>query len=103
MAPRNSIKGKVKQSGLVKVKFFATLRLELGIAERDIFVEKESTVKDILEKCGDEVKQKLLENNDIIKGTIILVNGENIIHKDGLNTIVKSGDVISLFPPAGGG
>jgi len=47
---------------------------------------------------------KLLdENGELKRGTIILVNGHNILHLEKLATPVKDGDIVALFPPGGGG
>jgi len=36
-------------------------------------------------------------------GYIILVNGLNIEHLKGFETPLNDGDLVSIFPPAGGG
>ncbi len=93
----------------VAVKFFTLFRLEFGISELEIDIEKkEILLKELLkiidEKTKKEVSKKLLVDEEKIKtSAIILVNGKNIFHLNGLNTLIKDGDVISLFPPGGGG
>ncbi len=93
----------------VKVKFFTLFRLEYGLKEILIEIEKDSiTIDELLsiidKKTGKKIKEKLFLNEDKIKtSAIILVNGENIFHLDGLKTLIYDNDVISLFPPGGGG
>ncbi len=83
---------------MAKVKFFATLRNITG--KREEIIEGGS-VEDILqklyEKYGEEFKKELRERS------MILVNGKNIEHINGLKTKVNENDEISIFPPAGGG
>ncbi|MFX1470555.1 MAG: MoaD/ThiS family protein [Promethearchaeota archaeon] len=74
----------------VTVKFFATLR-EYGPDKEVITIPENSRVK------------LLFDNYNIPKDerrAIILVNGRP--HKD-LETILKDRDLISIFPPIGGG
>ncbi|AMM53461.1 MoaD family protein [Pyrococcus kukulkanii] len=81
----------------VTVKVFATL---IEIIGRRVFEEEASTVKELLEKIYakyPKVREELEE------GYIILVNGHNIEHLQGLETPLKEGDIVSIFPPAGGG
>ncbi|ASJ17142.1 molybdopterin synthase sulfur carrier subunit [Thermococcus chitonophagus] len=81
----------------VTVKVFATL---IEIIGKRILEEEASTVKELLEKIYEKypkVKEELEE------GYIILVNGHNIEHLQGLETPLKEGDTVSIFPPAGGG
>ncbi|AFK22619.1 MoaD family protein [Pyrococcus sp. ST04] len=81
----------------VTVKVFATL---IEIIGKRIFEEEASTVKELLEKIYSQypkVKEELEE------GYMILINGHNIEHLQGLETPLKDGDVVSIFPPAGGG
>ena len=34
---------------------------------------------------------------------IIMINGRHVKHLKDLETMVRNGDIISIFPPAGGG
>jgi molybdopterin synthase sulfur carrier subunit len=57
------------------------------------------------EKLHTDLSEKLFHKKDrtLKEGTIILVNGKNIFHLQLLDTVVDNGDVVSVFPPAGGG
>ena len=74
----------------VTVKFFATLR-EYGPAKEFLKIPEESKVKSLFDKYN-------IPKDD--RRAIILVNGRP--HKD-KDTILKDGDIISIFPPIGGG
>lgn len=65
-----------------------------------------STIKEILDYIELNifpVKALILKDKDLIPGTIILLNGKNIVHLKGFDTVVKSGDNVDFFPPAAGG
>ncbi len=100
--------GEVEGARTVKVRihFFATLRLNLGVASMELELEEKTTVWELLKKVSEKLKvdicEKLLEDGKIRRGTMILLNGKNIIHLNGLDTPVVDGD-LSIFPPAGGG
>ena len=93
----------------IKVKFFTLFRLEYGLSEIELKINKdEITVKELLKLIdtytGKNISKKLFVNDKKVKtSSIILVNGRNIFHINGLESIVKDGDVVSLFPPGGGG
>ena len=74
----------------VTVKFFAILR-QYGPEKEILTIPKDSTVKLLFNKYN-------IPKNE--RRAIILVNGRP--HKD-LNTVIKDGDLISIFPPIGGG
>ena len=74
----------------VIVKFFATLR-QYGPEKEILTIPKDSIVKLLFNKY------KIPKNE---RRAIILVNGRP--HKD-LNTVIKDGDLISIFPIIGGG
>ena len=57
----------------------------------------------ISELTNKDLTSELIEDQKIISGTIILLNGRNIFHLNKLDTIVKDGDDIDIFPPGGGG
>ncbi len=65
-------------------------------------------IEELLEKTESHTPKpflhKLLDDQGrLITGSIILVNGHNILHLDGLETKLSDGDQVALFPPGGGG
>ena len=97
---------------MITVDFFTTLRLFLKTREIEIDSIKESSILDILQKAESIVFEKtskkflfklLDEEGKIKRGTLILINGKNILDTDGLDAIVRNGDTVALFPPGGGG
>ena len=74
----------------VTVKFFATLR-EFGPDNEIMKIPENSKVKFLFEEYN------IPKDN---QRAIILVNGSP--HKD-QETILKDGDIVSIFPPIGGG
>ena len=89
---------------MVKMKFFANLR-DL-VKKKEIDVEA-SMVKDAIDTAssllGIDLESELFDGEIPKKGVIVLVNGRNIEHLKGIYTPLQEGDVISLFPPVGGG
>jgi molybdopterin synthase sulfur carrier subunit len=97
---------------MITVNFFTLLRLFLQIKELQLDSIQESPIRDVLQKIEDIVFEKtskkfmfklLNEDGSIKIGTIILINGRNILDTDGLDVIVRDGDTVTLFPPGGGG
>jgi molybdopterin synthase sulfur carrier subunit len=76
----------------VEVNYYAWLREMIGKKET-LEVEEGSTVGKIVEKLIEKHANLSKEN------FIIAVNGRIV----DWNTGLKNGDVIALFPPAGGG
>ncbi len=74
----------------ITVKFFATLR-QYGPAKEIIEIPENSKIKLLFDKYSIPKDERR---------SIILVNGRP--HKE-LNTILKEGDLVSIFPPIGGG
>ncbi len=74
----------------VTVKFFAMLR-EYGPAKETIVIPKDSTVELLFKKyqIPKEARQ-----------TIIIINGRP---HNNFETILKNADIVSIFPPIGGG
>ena len=92
---------------MIKIKFYSLIRMHLGINEIEIKTNSIS-IENLLKEAEIQIKKKFLDqlvnnNHQIIHGTMILINGRNIVHLDGLNSIVVEGDEISIFPPGGGG
>jgi len=94
-------------AGTIAVKFFGLLRRRLRTASLEIEGD-ERTVLALLRLAESETGQNFLDelldrNQGLLTGTIILVNGENIRLRQGLQTRVRAGDEVALFSPAGGG
>ena len=91
----------------VTVKFYATLRLALGIAELEFVLAQPETMRQFLQRVAAQVSgaflDKLLDHDAIRKGTLLLVDGHNVLHLQGLETPLIEDCVVSIFPPAGGG
>jgi sulfur-carrier protein len=91
----------------IQVKLFATLRLKLGIAGLEVETDKPLTVMALLELVSQKLKAdivpELVKEGEIKVGTIILINGKNILHAEKLETMITEDCEVSVFPPAGGG
>ncbi|NIS59216.1 MAG: MoaD family protein [Proteobacteria bacterium] len=90
----------------VVVKLFTTLRELTG--EKQIEVRGDAVaeiVEKVVEKYGSKFRDTLLdkETGRIKPFYNILVNGIRLSLREGLDTEVKDGDVIAIFPPVGGG
>lgn len=81
----------------------------LGIKEIEVSVNKKGfTIRELLEIAEKKIDKPFLhkmlsKDGEILRGTIILINGKNILHIDKLDSIVHDNDIVSLFPPGGGG
>jgi molybdopterin synthase sulfur carrier subunit len=91
----------------MKVKAFATLRDLLGWKVADIPVDPAATVEDVLAALAagnPEFAAKLWNEDRKLTGIVtVLLNGRAVQYLKGIQTSVTESDVISLFPPVGGG
>jgi molybdopterin synthase sulfur carrier subunit len=95
----------------ITVKVFATLQLKLGVREI-AYTGPPVTMEELIAWLqrwavdhGNEtdVTAELLEPDRSIRpGTMLLIDGKNVHHREGLKTPVD-GSVVSVFPPSGGG
>jgi molybdopterin synthase sulfur carrier subunit len=89
----------------VKVKFYSLFKINLKSSGKEYQIDGEIT--DLISMLDDDYdgyfSHKLLDAGEIAPGSIILINGENVIHIDGLDSKIKDGDTITLFPPSAGG
>ena len=79
------------------VRFYATLRRVTGTREAGF---EARTVKELLDLLSRRYDGKL---DGYLKISTVLVNGQNVIHMKGGRTRLKPDDVVSIFPPMGGG
>ena len=80
-----------------KVRYYASLRQAAGRREDEFEV---GTVKEMLDAVSKAYDGKL---DRYLKISTVLVNGKNVIHIKGRKTRLEPDDVVSIFPPMGGG
>jgi molybdopterin synthase sulfur carrier subunit len=73
----------------------------------EVEVEKAQDIKDLIEKLEEEypgIKERLLDENGNLRRFInFFVNEEDIRFLDGINTVLKDGDEVSIIPAIAGG
>ncbi|WP_292466953.1 ubiquitin-like small modifier protein 1 [Methanolobus sp.] len=90
----------------VKVKLFANLR---EIAQTSSLSLTGDTVKKVLLSLTEQypsLNELIFETGEELKlcGYInVFLNGNNIKHMEGLDTILSDGDEMGVFPPVSGG
>jgi len=84
----------------VIVRVYTFLREKLGWKEKEFHLSEGAKLADLI-KGVDELRNVLGENP--LQGFHILVNGVNVALRQGLETPLKDGDVVDIFPPAAGG
>ena len=90
------------------VNFYATLRQVVGSRKADFFLPPGGTLRQLVEEMvhrNPGLKVQLLDAKGNLYGHIhIFVNGRDSTFLDGsLDTILDPDDIISIFPPVGGG
>ena len=79
------------------VKFFATLRQVTKTREAEV---PGGTVEEILDKLATMYEGRLQR---YVKVSTVLVNNKNVRYLKGDKTRLKPDDVVSIYPPLGGG
>jgi adenylyltransferase/sulfurtransferase len=91
----------------ITVKFFANFREAAGRDKAQ--VEGAADVGSLIEKlvklCGEKLAREIYLPNskELVETVHILVNGKVINILNGLDTPLKDGDVVAIFPPVSGG
>ena len=90
----------------MKLKYFAIYRDITRKKEEDL--PAPSDIWTLLQNLGERyqgfgVKLFTPSGTEIGEDTIILVNGRNVEHLDGKDTMLKETDTVSIFPVVAGG
>ncbi|MDV0443738.1 MoaD family protein [Methanorbis rubei] len=90
----------------MKIKFFATYRAITRCSETNLPAEEDilSLLHEV-SRIYPGLRNKILnsEGTDIGLEAIILVNGRNIVHLNGVDTKITDDDTVALFPLVAGG
>jgi molybdopterin converting factor small subunit len=92
----------------VKIKGYLTYKASIGEQFLDLGDKDKITLRELLVRLSDKHKLEdsfyRAEAGIIDARTIILVNGRHALHlPDRLDTLLKDGDEIAIFPPLAGG
>jgi len=93
----------------IELKFMGSALMPVEPSLRKVKLEEdERSVKNLIEKISDIFKEELgieilEEDGRVSKYILIIVNGVNITHKDGLKTEIRDGDKVSIVPAMIGG
>ena len=90
------------------VKFFATLKLKLGVASVEVDAEPGLSVGQAIKRAEQSTGRSFWseifdQQGKTFPGGMVLLDGANIAHQNGIDTPVGDAETISVFPPAGGG
>ena len=92
---------------MANVVFQTFLRRSLGVSSIEVPLSAPCPLQDFLGLCeaavGQPVKPHILDKNGEISRGMVLLNGKNVLLKEGLATLVGPEDELTIFPPAGGG
>jgi len=92
---------------VITIDFYTLLRMLLNRKSVTLPHVTDEPVSAMLKRLEGEIKQpfiyKIVRDKTIIPGTIILINGENVLHLEGLNSTIPESATIALFPPGAGG
>ncbi len=94
----------------IKVKIFGVLRLQSGIRELELPLGWQAkSLRKILNALGKlkglEELARLSDSDFPSKDLafIIMIDGKNCLQINGLDTLVKDGQLVAIFPPSAGG
>jgi molybdopterin synthase sulfur carrier subunit len=90
----------------IKIVFFSILKDITKKKEDAIEIDSTvaSAVHKLIEKYGDDLRERLLDNDGQFRKHIVLyVNGKDVRYLNGFDTKLKDGDEIVFLPAAAGG
>ncbi len=88
---------------MITIKLYANLREAAG---KEVTIAGEGTLGEVLEKLFQKhpsLRETVMEGEELREHFNILLNGRNVKYLKGLDTWVKDGDEIAIFPPVAGG
>jgi molybdopterin synthase sulfur carrier subunit len=91
----------------MQVKLYASLRQAAGIKMMDVDFQLGITIRDVLVEVTQHypilVKFVWKNQGELSELVHVFINGENIRHLAGLDTLLNAEDHVDIFPPLVGG
>jgi molybdopterin synthase sulfur carrier subunit len=90
----------------MQIRYFATIRDITGVKEVRREAPAETLgdlLRDLCAQYGPSFRRWVLDGDDLGPAIIVLVNGRDARHLEGIKTVLKRDDIISLFPMVAGG
>jgi len=90
----------------VKVRFFAPFRELFGVNEGEIELSGAHDVRELLDLLcnSDKRREQIFDQfGELRSHVMIFKNGQPIQMSGGIQTELKEGDEIAIFPPVSGG
>ncbi len=88
----------------VTVKFYATMREKVKTDHIELEADTFRKAIEILIKMHPLLKEEIIDDDFELKDRYVyLVNGRNIVFLKGLDSKLKDGDKLAIFPPVAGG
>lgn len=91
----------------MKVKFFAFIRDHTGCKEGDYGYEPDikALLQALAARYGEGLRRELFsaDGQELGENIIILVNGRNVVHLQGIDTPLQPEDIVAVFPVVAGG
>lgn len=90
----------------MRVKFFADVRRLTGCLEQD-WTLPAPTLRELVlglaEQHGQAFADRVQPGGQLSGTIIVLVNGQSVVHLDGLETSLRPEDTVAFFPMIAGG
>jgi len=90
----------------VTVKYFADIRSLTGRGE-ETWTKAEPDMRSLLKGLaahyGPAFENRVFQGDQLSDTMIIFINGRDIVHLKGLDSPLKSDDVVAVFPVVAGG
>jgi molybdopterin synthase sulfur carrier subunit len=90
----------------MRVKYFADIRNLSGVDEHE-WTGAARTVRELLvqlsRRNGAAFEKRVFEGGQLSGAIILLVNGRNIEHLNGIDTALGPDDLVAIFPMVAGG
>lgn len=89
------------------IRYFAMLR-DAAHKSEEVRQIPPASIRELLDELcasyGEPFRQWILDENGNVGGlAIVLVNGLDYRHLDGLETALNTDDIVAIFPPVAGG